>query len=146
MSRGGRRHISDALRRVLSSFAWELMVNLSLTSTAGPHLKCIQSLLYYEVLSVLSKIIDFCMRLIMQFGWRQRLGSMKHTCNIEAIIEHGRWTWGQVLHVYSITHKGPVTQRFTAWSRPKPVKKLSPVKQTMLFALMSSLRRATVDL
>ena len=42
--------------------------------------------------------------------------------------------------------KGPVTQRFTAWSRPKPVKKLSPVKQTMLFVLMSSLRRATVDL
>ena len=41
---------------------------------------------------------------------------------------------------------GPVTQRFTAWSGPKPVKKLSPVKQTMLFALMSSLRRATVDL
>ena len=44
------------------------------------------------------------------------------------------------------TVKGPVTQRFTAWSRPKPVKKLSPVKQTMLFALMSSLRRATADL
>ena len=42
--------------------------------------------------------------------------------------------------------KGPVTQRFTAWSRPKPVKKWSPVKQTMLFALMSNLRRATVDL
>ena len=34
--------------------------------------------------------------------------------------------------------QGPITQRFMAWSRPKPVKKLSPVKQTM-FALMSSL-------
>ena len=48
--------------------------------------------------------------------------------------------------VYISVTKGPVTQRFTVWSRPKSVKKLSPVKQTMLFALMSSLRRATVDL
>ena len=42
--------------------------------------------------------------------------------------------------------KGPVTQRFTALSRPNHVKKLFPVKQTMLSALMSSLRRAIVDL
>ncbi len=42
--------------------------------------------------------------------------------------------------------KGPVTQRFTALSRPNHVKKLFPVKQTMLFALMSGLRRAIVDL
>ena len=35
--------------------------------------------------------------------------------------------------------------RYAAWSRSKPVKKWSPVKQTMLFALMSSLSRTTVD-
>ena len=49
-------------------------------------------------------------------------------------------------NVNPYTGKGPVTQRFMAWSRPKPVKKWSPMKQTMLFVLMSSLRRATVDL
>ncbi len=48
--------------------------------------------------------------------------------------------------VWDELSKGPVTQSFTAKSRPNHVKKLFPVKQMMLFALLSSLRRAIVNL
>ena len=48
---------------------------------------------------------------------------------------------------FNLCSKGPVTQRFTALIiTAKKGIKLFPVKQTMLFALMSSLRRAIVDL